>query len=140
MSLELQFLRPQIKLFVLLDTNYCSTIHKLHIPVICIYIKNITLGAFSGTGKKLEVRSSNMGDKHVCLEMAVKQEPSGVSWSTQILLVFCMRSKGFKLGKTTRLYLATKSSLQIPEGEIARQEQTWTLLEAERWNTGHTVN
>lgn len=81
-----------------------------------------------------------MGDKRVCLEMAVKQEPSGVSWSTQILLVFCIRSKGFKLGKTTRLYLATKSSLQIPEGEIARQEQTWTLLEAERWNTGHTVN
>ena len=72
-SLELQFLRPQIKLFVLLDTNYCSTIHKLHIPVICIYIKNITLGAFRGAGKKLEVRSSNMGDKHVCLEMAVRQ-------------------------------------------------------------------
>ena len=47
-SLELQFLRPQIKLFVLLDTNYCSTIHKLHIPVICIYIKNIILGAFGG--------------------------------------------------------------------------------------------
>lgn len=104
-----------------------------------IYEKHYT-GFPWGAGKKLEVRSNNMGDKQACSEMAVRQKGNGVSWSTQILLIFCIWSKGFKLGKTTRLYPATKSSLQIPEGEIARQEQTLTLPEAERCNTSHNVN